>query len=91
MKVGAILRLSDIVCSFDPSEAHNRLNTWCATLPVKAGEGEWVRGDLEEHVRDEHSTYTWLMEPMIERCGFRIEQSEYSSDGIFAAYVARAI
>jgi hypothetical protein len=45
---------------------------------------------LEEHVRDEFSTFSWLLEPMIQRCGFAIEQAVYSEDGIFATYVLRA-
>ena len=47
------------------------------------------RADLEEHVRDEHSTFTWLLEPMIERAGFTIEAADHSADGIFARYVLR--
>jgi hypothetical protein len=54
-------------------------------------EGGWTRADIEEHIRDEHSTFTWLLEPMMERSGFRIEEAEYSPDGIFARYVARAV
>jgi 2-polyprenyl-3-methyl-5-hydroxy-6-metoxy-1,4-benzoquinol methylase len=45
---------------------------------------------LEEHIRDEHSTFTWLSEPMMERAGFRIEDATYTDNGIFAEYVARA-
>jgi hypothetical protein len=52
--------------------------------------GEWSRAELEEHVRDEHSTFTWLLEPMIRRAGFEIEESVGSDDGIFARYVLRA-
>jgi len=51
----------------------------------------WTRAELEEHVRDEHSTFTWLLEPMIERSSFAIEHAVRSDDGIFAKYVARAI
>jgi hypothetical protein len=40
-------------------------------------------------VRDEHSTFTWLLEPMIERAGFRIEDAAYSQDAIFASYAPR--
>jgi hypothetical protein len=39
--------------------------------------------------RDENSTFTWLLEPMIERSGFRIDAADYSLDGIFARYVLR--
>jgi SAM-dependent methyltransferase len=87
---GGLLRLSDIVYSFSAAEAEHRIEAWCASLPTTAPDGEWVRGDIEEHVRDEHSTFTWLLEPMIERAGFLIEQARYSDDQIFADYVARA-
>lgn len=41
-------------------------------------------------MRDEHSTFTWLLEPMIHRAGFAIEDAAYSGDGIWAQYVLRA-
>ena len=92
VRPGGVLRLSDIVYSFEPSEADVRIGQWCTTLPVQAAsDGEWVRADIEEHVRDEHSTFAWLLEPMIERGGFRIERAAYSADGVFAEYVARAV
>ena len=84
-----VLRLSDVVYSFDPSEAEERLEQWCATLP-ETGD-DWVRADIEEHVRDEHSTFSWLLEAMMERSGFRIEDVSYTDDGILAEYVARAV
>ncbi len=86
---GGILRLWDVVYNFDPTEAEDRIEAWCA----KGGndvEGEWIRAELEEHVRDEHSTFSWLLEPMIERSGFEIENAVYSPDGFTAEYVARA-
>ena len=64
---------------------------WRSTLPVEAGPGEWAQADIDDHVRDEHSTFAWLMEPMIERSSFRIEEAIYSSDGFYAGYIARAI
>jgi hypothetical protein len=79
------------VYSFAPSQAEGRIEQWCATLPVHAPDGQWVRADIEEHVRDEHSTYTWLLEPMMERSGFRIDDTEYSPDGFYAKYVAMAV
>ena len=91
LKAGGILRLSDIVYSFQPAEAAERIEQWCAGVPARAPEGEWVRADIEEHVRDEHSTYAWILEPMIERSGFRIDTAEYSSDGFYADYVATAV
>jgi len=92
LRIGGVLRLSDVVYSFDPSDAQERLDQWCATLPVEAANhDDWVRSDIEEHVRDEHSTFTWLLESMLERSGFRIEDATYTGDGILAEYVARAV
>src|SRR5512133_3132763 len=72
LRPGGLLRLHDVVYDFAPDEAPERLEAWCAT----GGDGvvgEWSRAELEEHVRDEHSTFTWLLEPMIRRSGFEIE------------------
>jgi ubiquinone/menaquinone biosynthesis C-methylase UbiE len=90
MRPGAVLRLWDVVYSFQPGEAEEQIESWCAT-GASAAETDWTRAELEEHVRDEHSTFTWLLEPIIERAGFRIEVAEYSPDGIFARYVARRL
>jgi ubiquinone/menaquinone biosynthesis C-methylase UbiE len=86
---GGILRLWDVVYNFDPTEAEDRIEAWCA-MGGNDVEGEWIRAELEEHVRDEHSTFNWLLEPMIERSGFEIEDAVYSPDGFSAQYVARA-
>jgi SAM-dependent methyltransferase len=84
----AVLRLWDVVYSFPPAVAEERIESWCAT----GGDAEdgWSRAELEEHVRDEHSTFTWLLEPMLRRSGFAIEDAAYSRDGIVARYVLRA-
>lgn len=92
LRRGGVLRLSDVAYSFDPSDAEERIEQWCATLPAQSTtDDEWVRADLEEHVRDEHSTFTWLLEVMLERSGFLIEEASYTADGIFAEYLARAV
>ena len=89
LHTGGLLRLSDVVWNFGPGEAADWIEAWCATAGTQV-EGEWSREELEEHVRDEHSTFTWLLEPMIERAGFSIEVATYSADGVDAQYVLRA-
>ena len=86
LKPGGVLRLSDVVYGFEPAETEARLEQWMTQLASDDVEGGWTRAELEEHVRDEHSTFTWLLEPMIEKVGFTIEHAEYSDDGIFAHY-----
>jgi SAM-dependent methyltransferase len=91
LRPGGVLRLADIVYSFAPGDAEAGIERWRTSFPEVGGEGEWTRADIDEHVRDEHSTFTWLLEPMIESSGFRIEHADRSADGILAAYVARAV
>lgn len=90
LRSDGVLRLWDVVYDFDPAEAAQRIEAWCTTGGDTAAD-EWSRAELEEHVRDEHSTFTWLLEPMFERCGFRIAERESSADGIFANYILRAV
>lgn len=89
LRPGGVLRLWDIVFDFEPAEAETRVEAWCASA-AGAAPGEWTRADLEEHVRDEHSTFTWLLEPIFERCGFTVEAAAHAADGIVAEYVLRA-
>jgi cyclopropane fatty-acyl-phospholipid synthase-like methyltransferase len=90
LRAGGVLRLWDVVYDFEPAEAEDRIEAWCATVPGEDIDSGWIRAELEEHVRDEHTTFTWLLEPMMERTGFVIERAEHTPDGIFARYVARA-
>lgn len=89
IKPGGILRLWDIVYSFDSRETASVLERWFAGYAQDRVDQGWTRGELEEHVRDENSTFTWLLEPMIQRAGFTIEEADYGDDQIFARYVCR--
>lgn len=95
LRAGGVLRLWDVVYNFDPVDAETRFEAWCATgrdLPaLEPVEDGWGRWELEEHIRDEHSTYTWILEAMFERTGFAVEEAEYSDDAMFAKYVLRRL
>ena len=89
LRPGGLFRLWDVVYGFNPDEADERIEAWCAPFGDEV-DGDWARWEMEEHVRDEHSTYTWLLEAMFERTGFTIELAEYSADGFDARYLLRA-
>ncbi len=89
LKPGGLVRLWDVVYNFDPGDAEQRIEAWCATAG-DATDSQWGRWELEEHVRDEHSTFSWLIEAMFERCGFGVIEASYTDDGIFAKYVLEA-
>lgn len=87
LRPGGLLRLWDVVYGFLPGQAEQRLQAWVESLPATGGPDDWTRADLVEHVRDENSTFTWLLEPMLQRAGLQIERTEYSDDGMFARYL----
>jgi SAM-dependent methyltransferase len=89
LRDGGVFRLWDVVYDFDVGDAYERIEAWCAPFADEV-EGGWARWEMEEHVRDEHSTFTWLLEAMIERSGFEIARAERSDDGVFAKYVLQA-
>jgi ubiquinone/menaquinone biosynthesis C-methylase UbiE len=88
-KPGGLLRLWDVVYAFDPVSAPSALERWFEQHASEDVADGWTRPELEEHVRDEHSTFTWLLEPMIARAGFTIETADYTEDAMFARYVCR--
>ena len=49
-------------------------------------EDGWTRQELETHVREEYSPFSWAIEAMLEQAGFQIQQAEYDSSRIYAAY-----
>jgi SAM-dependent methyltransferase len=82
-----VLVLRDLVYDFDPVEADRRIEDWLAGAAPTPEEG-WTRGELEQHVRDEHSTFAWLQETLLERTRFEIVEREVRA-GIYTTYVCR--
>jgi ubiquinone/menaquinone biosynthesis C-methylase UbiE len=89
LRPGGVLRLWDVVYSFEPHEAEERIEAWITALVSADVESGWTRAEIAEHVRDEHSTFAWLLEPMIERAGFDLVDADYDESGMLAKYVCR--
>ena len=85
LRPGGLLLLQDLVFSFAPAEASTSIKVWLDSAPTDPARG-WTSAQLAEHVRTEHSTFTWLLEPMLERAGFEVRTRSLSNDGIYAAY-----
>lgn len=85
LKPGGVLRLHDLVFSFEPSEADQTIEAWLAGAAERPEDG-WTRAELETHVREEYSTFSWLLEPMIERAGFRIQEASHRPARVYSAY-----
>jgi SAM-dependent methyltransferase len=85
LRPGGALRLRDIVYSFDPGDADATIADWLAAAPADPA-GGWTADELAEHLRQEHATFTWLLEPMLERTGFEIRDRRLSPTRTYAAY-----
>jgi ubiquinone/menaquinone biosynthesis C-methylase UbiE len=86
---GGVLRLSDVVYGFEPADAERCVEAWIAELMSADVEHGWTRAEIAEHVRDENSTFTWLLEPMIERAGLEIIDADHSASGMLARYLCQ--
>jgi SAM-dependent methyltransferase len=85
LRPGGVLLLRDIFFSFAPGEARTCIQRWIDSAPTDPTRG-WTSAQLAEHVRTEHSTFTWLLEPMLERAGFEVAARFLSDEGIFSGY-----
>jgi SAM-dependent methyltransferase len=86
LRPNGILRLRDLVFSFELDEAETRIAEWIQSAAVERPEDGWTRDELMAHVRDEFSTFSWLIEPLIEQASFEIVAADYGSLGAYAAY-----
>jgi len=85
LKPGGVFFLRDLIFSFDLAETDSRIEAWLSRASKTAGIG-WSRAELDTHLRDEYSPFSWLLEPMIERAGLRIEAANHDPSGIYSAY-----
>ncbi|MGF1609520.1 MAG: class I SAM-dependent methyltransferase [Kiloniellales bacterium] len=87
LRPGGLLFLRDVVFSFPPADYAAGVEVWIETMAQAPGAG-FTRADFETHLREEYSTYAWIIEGMLTRAGFRIEAADYAS-GAYASYCCR--
>jgi ubiquinone/menaquinone biosynthesis C-methylase UbiE len=85
LRTGGVLYLRDLVFSCDLSETTQVVEAWLAGASASPASG-WTRAELETHLREEYSTFSWLLEPMITRAGFEIRQAEHGAPGVYSTY-----
>lgn len=88
LKKSGKLLLQDVIFSFDPTQH----STVFEQFREKHGEqvDEDMASEFDMHIREEFSTWSWIMRGMLERADFKIEQEIYRSD-IFAHYLFRKV
>ena len=89
LKVGGILCLRDVVFSFEAAHYHESINAWIERVAKPAGEG-FTTSDFETHIREEHSTFNWIIEGMLTRAGFQTISADYPTPE-YAQYICQKI
>lgn len=87
LKPGGRLFLRDVVFSFPPAEAPQAIEDWIDWMLANTG---YARAEVATHVRDEHSTFAWIIEGLLDRTGFRLCWSEIGGP-TYADYLAEKV
>jgi SAM-dependent methyltransferase len=85
LRPGGVLRMHDLVYAFEPDEAEPVVEAWVAAGAARPEDG-WTREELETHVREEHSTYDWLLRSLLAHAGFEIREASVRPSRTYAAY-----
>jgi len=84
LKPDGRLYLFDVVFSFDISRCESSVERFIEKMSVRTVP-DGCRA-AQTHVREEYSTCGWIMEGLLERAGFRIDDADYKDD-FLAAYL----
>ena len=83
-KAGGKLYLFDVVFSFNIDDYETRLDQWAKSTAERIGPA--FAAEVKTHIREEYSTFDWIMEGLLDRAGFAIEKADYRND-FMAAYL----
>ena len=88
LKMGGLLYIHDVVFQFDPKVYAGKIDSWIGTFEEVAGAE--FRAEVETHIRDEYSTFGWILEGMLLAAGFAVEKVR-CDDGLVAEYACRKV
>jgi SAM-dependent methyltransferase len=88
LRPDGVLHLQDLVFSFPLDQIEASIGSWMDGAAEDPAHG-WTAAEYATHLRDEFSTFTWLLEEMFDKTGFEILESWYNESGIYAGYECR--
>lgn len=74
LRPGGTLYLWDAMFSFEPADAAQELQRW---VDAARSGSTFTPEDFETHIREEFSTYTWIVEGLIDRAGFDVVSTSF--------------
>ena len=84
VRSGGVLRLRDLIYDFRPDETGEVFGHWFRHAAADPAKG-YTSEDYAEHIRTEHSTFRWLLEPMLAAAGFTTVTAEFQGR-LYGAY-----
>lgn len=86
LKPGGRLYIRDVVFNCGPDAIPRTVESWIGHMTRESG---YSRAEVATHVREEHSTFAWILARLITDAGFRLISREH--DGVYAEFVAEAV
>lgn len=84
LKPGGRLYIEDVVFNCAPTAITATVEAWIDYMMAQTG---YTREDVACHVRDEHSTFGWVLERLITEAGFTLLRASYE-EPVYATYLA---
>ena len=84
LKPGGKLYLFDVIFTFNIQDHKKALEGMIKTMRFAAGDS--MADETEMHIRDEFSTYDWIMEGLLEKTGFLVNFKEIKANN-FVEYI----
>ena len=84
LRPGGRLFLRDVVFPGGPDDLPQVAGAWIDWMAANTG---YERASVVTHIRDEHSTYRWIMEGLIREAGLELLEATYS-EPVYADYLA---
>ncbi len=74
LKPGGKLFLSDVVFDFLPRDYQTTVDQWLSEMEKMGGSENAAESAI--HIKEEYSTFDWIMTGLLERAGFTVESNE---------------
>lgn len=88
LKPGGKFYLFDVVFPDEVEGYETKFDAWIDSFGGAVGPE--FAGEIETHIRDEYSTYNWVLEGLLTQAGFCIESAQYS-DGFSGTYLCTRV
>lgn len=86
LKIDGLFFLYDVIFNFEAYESDDAIGGWIQSYASRV-QPEFLK-EFEIHIREEYSTYSWIMDGLMERAGFFVEKKG-TDDNIHMMYRCR--